>query len=437
METTSGPFPKRNAEAPEDSSAASHEQGDTPYKNRVVRHMKLHISRRAGREPTDAAFAQMLYEMLIRGAEPNDEEHATLFELAAKLSRVDTFPLPVDAEKYPQFAGMTTLHALILLQSPLLGIFLMGNGEANPRDARGDTPLTLACKNLKKPGMTQIVTNLLDSKKCSPYLETTSPQHPNSPPMSALDYAMQYMRSQPLGSDWSAKTGIPLTGRYGDYGDTPLIWACRHRDIRVVEELMHYPDALATPENNFGETVLHAATANFWNGVVLLPKLLEDGRAAALVNVRNAAGETALFNAARRNDAGAIKTLLKYHASPLVTNRRGERALNVAIEYGAVDAFKMLYEAEQPGHSEDQVYGEQLQRAETQATQRKKHGVPFWSDPNSLRAVEFEALQLAKKHPQNGGQHLSHPRNNVLPWRDRRQNQAGAMSGNATGPGGP
>ncbi|XP_069609609.1 ankyrin repeat domain-containing protein 22 [Ranitomeya imitator] len=136
-------------------------------------------------------------------------------------------------------------------------------------------------------------------------------------------------------------------------GDTPLICACRRRNIKVVNYLL-YAKADINLTNNKGRTCLHYAVRKRFTFldylliVILMPVMLigymimisktkQNERlirlllnAGANVNATDSEGNTALHYACKMKSQSIVPILLEAKADPHIKNEAGETCIDIA-----------------------------------------------------------------------------------------------------------
>ena len=125
-----------------------------------------------------------------------------------------------------------------------------------------------------------------------------------------------------------------------DKGNTPLLLAALFGYQSIIELLLAKRSDVES-QNNQGDTALHLAVPH---GRHLVRRLLNaSNNVHHFVNIKNDAGETALFRAIRRASYGVVNLLLKNGAAVNVQNRlRHNTPLHEACSCGQADVVTSL-----------------------------------------------------------------------------------------------
>jgi len=233
------------------------------------------------------------------------------------------------------------------------------NQQANQQDARGRTPLHLACMI----GLPKIVRRLTSSAAFPNLIST-----PDSLGRTPLHYAVFYGHKETVTAIFSLKLNSEIKTRKGR---TALHLAVLEQRKTIVDQL---PELGATPNasDNHGETPLHAAVAaesldmvqalvnhkaevNERSSTGFTPLLLAVQRGSldifaflknseAELTTQDDEGLTPLHWASKNGDPDMVHRVLELSADPNVTDKSGLRPVHHAASSGSSHSLKHLLE---------------------------------------------------------------------------------------------
>ncbi|RMX60043.1 hypothetical protein pdam_00004489 [Pocillopora damicornis] len=124
-----------------------------------------------------------------------------------------------------------------------------------------------------------------------------------------------------------------------ELGYTPLHYAALNGHRSSAELLLKYDASTNIPDTS-GNYPLHLAA---WNGHADVAKvLINTGPSRANVNEQNDTEDTALHSASQFGQSLVVAVLLENHADPRILNSRQESPLDLAAQYGRMEAVKQL-----------------------------------------------------------------------------------------------
>ncbi|XP_022779967.1 ankyrin repeat and sterile alpha motif domain-containing protein 1B-like isoform X3 [Stylophora pistillata] len=124
-----------------------------------------------------------------------------------------------------------------------------------------------------------------------------------------------------------------------ELGYTPLHYAALNGHRSSAELLLKYDASTNIPDNS-GNFPLHLAA---WNGHADVARvLINTGPSRANVNEQNGTEDTALHSASQFGQSLVVAVLLENHADPYIRNSRQESPLDLAAQYGRMEAVKQL-----------------------------------------------------------------------------------------------
>lgn len=123
-------------------------------------------------------------------------------------------------------------------------------------------------------------------------------------------------------------------------GTTPLMYACTHQNIDVVDLFLQHKSVPYATDNH-GFTPLMAVAAN--GNVEIAKHLINYGTA---LNTQNECGNTALMIASQNENKDMVAFLLRVKADRSLKNNEGKNARRIAYDTGNRDILRLFVQQE-------------------------------------------------------------------------------------------